>query len=169
MIVKGVTANICFGGYDDCVADLTPVELKKIERCGDILTACILYEYPDGRSIVLTENKLREVDYSSFGTSLESEIEKTGLKMEDVKEYPSGEFNIMYHRGYSQKFEIEVEFERCSRSYCPWGVSNDKMTYTQFADDIETVMKEWAEEQKNPTRLPAKKIKSFKVRHIGAR
>lgn len=88
MIKNGVPTRLEFGDYGN-FATLTP-EAVSIERFGPThLSAVITYNYgkDDSRVIDLCHDNLAEIDYESFGTSYESELDKIGYTPDQIRSY----------------------------------------------------------------------------------
>lgn len=86
MITKNVPKRLEFG-MEGNWGTLVP-EAVKIEKFGSShICAVITYNYgkDDDRTINLCHNDLLEVDYKSFGTTFEAELEAIGYKKNEVQ------------------------------------------------------------------------------------
>lgn len=86
MIIKDVPKRLEFG-MEGNWGTLVP-EAVKIEKFGSShICAVITYNYgkDDDRTINLCHNDLLEVDYKSFGTTFEAELEAIGYKKNEVQ------------------------------------------------------------------------------------
>jgi hypothetical protein len=87
MITKNVPKRLEFGDYGN-FATLTPENLT-IEKFGNTLCAVITWNYGpnDNRTIELCHEELNEIDYESFNTTLEAELNKIGYTSNQLEPY----------------------------------------------------------------------------------
>ena len=87
MITKNVPKKLAFGDCDN-FATLIPENLT-IEQFGNTLCAVITWNYGpnDNRKIELCHKELNEIDYESFDTTLETELNKIGYTSNQLEPY----------------------------------------------------------------------------------
>jgi hypothetical protein len=123
-IIKDQVQKLTFGDYDN-TGNMIPRELQKIERYSSgSLFAHILWDYNDktGRTIVLCEEDLDNIDYESFGTTFEKELAKIGLKPEEVQKRRYGRFQVISQPDGSiiPFSDYTVEFDFVNRKGFPY-------------------------------------------------
>ena len=87
MITKNVPKRLEFG-MEGNFATLTPENLI-IKKFGNTLCAVITWNYGpnDNRTIDLCHDELNEIDYESFNTTLETELNKIGYTSDQLEPY----------------------------------------------------------------------------------
>ena len=113
MIIKNVPKRLEFGDYGNW-GTLVPESLYLRTINGDTIHAVITWNYgkDDGRTIDLCHDELHEIDFESFGTTLESELEKIGYKRNEVQKLRDVWYVIKEEDGTIIPFEkFEVQFD----------------------------------------------------------
>lgn len=113
MITKNVPKRLEYG-IEGNWGTLIPESLYLRTISGDTIHAVIKYNYgkDDGRTIDLCHDELHEIDFESFGTTLESELEKVGYKINEVQQLRDKWYIIKEEDGTIVPFEkFEVKFD----------------------------------------------------------
>ena len=113
MITKGIAKRLEFGEKGNW-GTLIPEDIR-LETCNNsTIHAIIKYNYGenDNRTINLCHDELDEIDFESFGTTLEAELEKIGYKMNEVQKFRDKWYIIKEEDGTIVPFErFEVKFD----------------------------------------------------------
>lgn len=113
MITKNVPKRLEFG-MEGNWGTLIPESLYLRTINGDTVHAVITYNYgkDDDRTINLCHDELHEIDFESFGTTLEIELEKVGYKTTEVQQLRDRWYIIKEEDGTVIPFEkFEVKFD----------------------------------------------------------
>ena len=113
MITKNVPKRLEFG-MEGNWGTLVPESLYLRTINGDTVHAVISYNYgkDDGRTIDLCHDELHEINFESFGTTLENELEKIGYKRNEVQQLRNKWYIIREKDGTIVPFErYEVKFD----------------------------------------------------------
>lgn len=113
MITKNVPKRLEFGVPGNW-GTLIPERLYLRTINGDTIHAVIKYNYGknDGRTIDLCHHELHEIDFESFGTTLETELENIGYKVTEVQQWRDEWYIIKEEDGTIIPFEkFEVKFD----------------------------------------------------------
>ena len=113
MITKNVPKKLEFG-MEGNWGTLVPESLYLRTINGDTVHAVITYNYgkDDGRTINLCHDELHEIDFESFGTTLEAELGKIGCKVNEVQQLRDKWYIIKEEDGTIVPFEkFEVKFD----------------------------------------------------------
>ena len=108
--IKGKEVTIEFGNYDNFV-DITPDSFC-LESYGSTIEALITAHYSDGREIEFVHENLNDIDFESFGTTFESELNKIGYKENEVQQVRNKLYIIKEKDGTIIPFEkFTVKFD----------------------------------------------------------
>lgn len=113
MITKNVPNRLEFG-VEGNWGTLIPEEVSLVTYNKSDVHAVIKYNYgkDDGRTINLCHDELHEVDFESFDTTLEAELEKIGYKRNEIQQLGNKWYIIKNEDGTVTPFEkFEVKFD----------------------------------------------------------
>lgn len=113
IIKKDTPVKLEFGDYGNW-GTLIPEGLYLMTSNGTDICAVIKYNYGknDSRTIELCHNELHEINFESFGTTLENELEKIGYKRNEVQQLRNKWYIIREKDGTVVPFErYEVKFD----------------------------------------------------------
>lgn len=113
MIRKNTPKKLEFG-MEGNWGTLIPEEVSLVTYNKSDVHAVIKYNYgkDDGRTINLCHDELHEVDFESFDTTLEAELEKVGYKRHEIQQLGNRWYIIKNEDGTVTPFEkFEVKFD----------------------------------------------------------
>lgn len=113
MITKGIAKRLEFGEEGNW-GTLIPEDISIVTYDNFHIHAAITWNYGkgDGRTINLCHDKLDEIDFESFGTTFEAELEKIGYKVNEVQKFRDKWYIIKEEDGTIVPFErFEVKFD----------------------------------------------------------
>ena len=113
MITKNVPKRLEFG-MEGNWGTLIPEEVSIVTYNNFDIHAVIKYNYgrDDNRTINLCHDELHEIDFESFGTTLEAELGKIGYKVNEVQQLRDKWYIIKEEDGTIVPFEkFEVKFD----------------------------------------------------------
>ena len=116
MIIKDTPKRLEFG-MEGNWGTLVPEDVKIEVFDTDHLCAVITYNYGknDDRTINLCHDDLLEVDYESFGTTFETELNKLGYKRNEVQDLGKRWYIIRLEDGTVVPYaKYKVSFDRIS-------------------------------------------------------
>lgn len=113
MITKNIPKRLEFG-VEGNWGTLIPEEVSIATYNNFDIHAVIKYNYgkDDGRTINLCHDELHEIDFESFGTTLEAELGKIGYKVNEIQQLEDNWYIIKEEDGTIIPFEkFEVQFD----------------------------------------------------------
>ena len=113
MITKGIAKTLEFGDEGN-FGTLIPEAIYLRTINSDTIHAVITWNYgkDDGRTIDLCHEELHEIDFESFDTTFEAELNKIGYKINEVQKHRNKWYIIKDANGDIIPFEkFEVRFD----------------------------------------------------------
>lgn len=115
MIIRNIPRNLEYGIPGNW-GTLIPKDVKLVTYNNSNIHAVIKYDYGknDNRTINLCHDELHQINFESFGTIFEDELEKIGYKPNEVQQLGNKWYIIKDENGIItpfEKFKIEYDYE----------------------------------------------------------
>lgn len=109
-IIKGVATTFEYGDWDNFVTVIP--EKISLNRISDRIFADIDSKSTYGMETNFTQDNIEEIDFESFGTTLEAELNKIGFEENEVQFYGEELYVIKNEDGTITPFEdFKAEFD----------------------------------------------------------